>query len=83
MILDYPTGEIVTLPRHLPTRSVRTLMTASTFADRAVFDSASSTADESARSRFTLEVHLTTSDGTRAARVIGTDIYRTGALTMP
>jgi hypothetical protein len=81
VIEDYPaTGEVVTIPRHLAVRNVRTLMTTATFAEPAVFDSRYVSPQERAQSAFTLEVRVTGPNTVRAGRLRGTDIYRTGAL---
>lgn len=39
VLVDYPAGEVVTIPRHVPAQSVRALMTADTFTEDAVFTS--------------------------------------------
>jgi short subunit dehydrogenase-like uncharacterized protein len=76
---DYPAGEVITIPRHVPTRSVQVLMTTHTFAEDAVFTSENLDAAARARSTFTIIVRATSTNGTRAGRLYGHDIYRVAA----
>lgn len=79
VIEDYPAGEVVTIPRHIRTRNVRTVMTTATFTEPTVFTSEDTTPDERARSAFTIAVQATSPTGTQTGWIRGTDIYGTGA----
>lgn len=82
VLSDYPAGEVVTIPRHVPAHSVRVLMTAATFAEEAVFTSEHLDPRARARSTFTVAVQATSpTGGTRIGHLHGHDIYRTGAIT--
>lgn len=78
---DHPAGEVVTIPRHVPTRSVQVLMTNDTFTEEAVFTSENLDPAERARSEFTLVVHASSRADTRVGYLRGHDIYRVGAVT--
>ncbi|WP_327129368.1 saccharopine dehydrogenase NADP-binding domain-containing protein [Streptomyces sp. NBC_01727] len=80
VIQDYPGGEVVTIPRHVPTRSVRVAMTSSTFAEEAVFTSEDVSPAERAQSAFTVAVRAQSPAQTRTAWLQGRDIYTTGAI---
>ncbi|MFI5693856.1 saccharopine dehydrogenase NADP-binding domain-containing protein [Kribbella sp. NPDC051586] len=81
MLANYPAGEVVTIPRHLSTRSVRILMTAETFQEETVFTSETIAAADRGGSAFTIVVQATAGDETRTGYLRGNDIYRVGALT--
>jgi short subunit dehydrogenase-like uncharacterized protein len=81
VLADYPAGEVVTIPRHVPTRSVRALMTADTFTEEGVFGSEDFDPAARAKSTFTVVVQATSATGGRAAFLRGQDIYRAGAIT--
>lgn len=81
VIADYPAAEVVTIPRHVSTRSVRALMTADTFAEEGVFTSESLDAADRARSAFTVVVRATSRTDTRLGHLRGRDIYRVAAIT--
>ena len=53
VLVDYPAGEVVTIPRHVPAQSVRALMTADTFTEDAVFTSENLDPAARAQSGFT------------------------------
>lgn len=81
VLVDYPAGEVVTIPRHVPTHSMRALMTADTFTEDAVFTSENVNPAARARSAFTVVVHATSTTSTRVGYLRGHDIYRAGAIT--
>jgi short subunit dehydrogenase-like uncharacterized protein len=81
VLTDYPAGEVITIPRHVPTRSVQVFMTADTFSEEAVFTSEKLDPATRARSAFTLVVQATSTTGTRTGHLRGHDIYRAGAIT--
>ncbi|MEO3830160.1 saccharopine dehydrogenase NADP-binding domain-containing protein [Actinomadura sp. B10D3] len=81
VLVDYPAGEIVTIPRHVGARSVRALMTTDTFTEDGVFSSENLDAAARAQSAFTIVVQATSTTGTRAAFLRGEDIYHAGAIT--
>ena len=80
MIGPFPTGDAVTIPRHVPTREVEVLLTASTFAEPQVFTSERVDASERAKSEFTVAVEVTTSSGTKTASLTGQDIWWAGVV---
>jgi hypothetical protein len=79
-VLAYHGCEVVTVPRHVSTREVEMVMTASTFDER-TFASDDLAADERARSRFMVVVDADTGAETQRTNVSGSDIYRVGAMT--
>ncbi|HEY7484144.1 MAG TPA: saccharopine dehydrogenase NADP-binding domain-containing protein [Streptosporangiaceae bacterium] len=80
VIEGYPAGEVVTIPRHVPARTVRVVMTISTFAEETVLSSEDITPDERARSTFTLALQAVGPADTRGGWIEGRDIYGTGAV---
>jgi hypothetical protein len=78
MIGPFPTGDAVTIPRHVPTRAVEVLLTASTFAEPQVFDSEFVDAKERALTDFTVAVKVSTAAGSRIGRLSGHDIWWAG-----
>ncbi|MFI5954661.1 saccharopine dehydrogenase NADP-binding domain-containing protein [Cryptosporangium sp. NPDC051539] len=80
MIGPFPTGDAVTIPRHVPTRDVEVLLTASTFAEPQVFTSEHVDAAERAQTAFTVAVDVRTAEGTRSAHLTGHDIWWAGAV---
>ena len=81
VLVDYPAGEVVTIPRHVPAQSVRALMTADTFTEDAVFTSENLDPAARAQSGFTIVVHAASATSTRVGYLRGHDIYRAGAIT--
>jgi len=81
VLVNYPAGEVVTIPRHVSTRSIEVLMTAETFQEDTVFTSEDIAAADRAGSAFTIVVRAASADETRTGYVRGNDIYRVGALT--
>jgi hypothetical protein len=65
VLVDYPAGEVVTIPRHVPAQSVRALMTADTFTEDAVFTSKNLDPAARAQSGFTIVVHAASATSTR------------------
>ncbi|SHM53961.1 saccharopine dehydrogenase NADP-binding domain-containing protein [Cryptosporangium aurantiacum] len=81
MIGPFPTGDAVTIPRHVPTRDVEVLLTASTFAEPQVFTSEHVDATERAQTAFTVAVDVRTGGGGhRSAHLTGHDIWWAGAV---
>ncbi|WP_432190305.1 saccharopine dehydrogenase NADP-binding domain-containing protein [Streptomyces sp. Tue6028] len=81
VLVDYPAGEVVTIPRHVPTRSVQVFMTADTFTEEAVFTSEKLDPATRAQSAYTVVVQATSAKSTRTGYLRGHDIYRTGAVS--
>jgi short subunit dehydrogenase-like uncharacterized protein len=81
VLVDYPAGEVVTIPRHVPAQSVRALMTADTFTENAVFTSENLDTAARAQSVFTIVVHAASATSSRVGYLRGHDIYRVGAIT--
>ncbi|MGA8113582.1 MAG: saccharopine dehydrogenase NADP-binding domain-containing protein [Actinocatenispora sp.] len=77
---NYPAGEVVTIPRHVPTRAVDVLMTADTFTEEGVFAAEHVGSSVRAGSAFVVVVRVGTADETRVGYVRGRDIYRVGAV---
>ncbi|MEV5967260.1 saccharopine dehydrogenase NADP-binding domain-containing protein [Kribbella sp. NPDC051952] len=80
VLVNYPAGEVVTIPRRVDTRSVGVFMTAETFQEETVFTSEDIASADRAGSAFTVVVRATSGAGTRIGYVRGNDIYRVGAL---
>jgi short subunit dehydrogenase-like uncharacterized protein len=78
MIAPFPSGEVVTVPRHIPARTVLSLLTADTFAEEQVFTSEDADAAERAQTDFTVAVRV--SPGDRVAQVSGRDIWGVSAI---
>ncbi|HEY2205175.1 MAG TPA: saccharopine dehydrogenase NADP-binding domain-containing protein [Pseudonocardia sp.] len=79
VLRDHPSGELVTIPRHVPTRAMEVLMTSDTFREDGVFTSEHVDAAARAGSEFTVVVRAGSGAGTRTGHLRGRDIYRTGA----
>jgi len=80
MIGPFPTGDAVTIPRHVPTREVEVLLTASTFAEPQVFTSEHVDATERAQTAFTVAVQVEAGGRSRTAHLTGHDIWWAGAV---
>ncbi|GAA3443393.1 saccharopine dehydrogenase NADP-binding domain-containing protein [Planomonospora venezuelensis] len=81
MIAPFPSGEVVTIPRHVPARAVESQLTASTFEEEQVFTSQDADAAARARTEFTVAVQATApGGGGRTGHVRGRDIWWVGAL---
>ncbi len=80
VMADYPAGDVATIPRHVPTRSVEAYMTAETFQEDGVFTSDELDAAARAGSTFTVVVEARAGDELVTGYVRGRDIYRAGAL---
>lgn len=80
VLADYPAGEVITIPRHVPARSVQVLMTTSTFTEEGVFTSENLDAAARARSAFTIVVQAASADSAPSGWLRGHDIYRAGAI---
>jgi short subunit dehydrogenase-like uncharacterized protein len=78
MIAPFPSGEVVTVPRHIPARTVLSLLTADTFAEDQVFTSEGADAAERARNEFTVAVRV--SPGDRVGSLSGQDIWAVSAI---
>jgi short subunit dehydrogenase-like uncharacterized protein len=81
VLVHYPAGEVVTIPRHVAARAVDVVMTAETFQEEAVFTSERIDADERARSTYAIVVRAEAEGRARTGVVRGEDLYRTGAVT--
>lgn len=80
-IVPFPSGEVVTVPRHVPTRAVEVQLTASTYEEWRTFDSVDASPDERVRAEFTVAVQVVRcGGGVRSAHVRGRDMWRAGAL---
>ncbi|WP_372348097.1 saccharopine dehydrogenase NADP-binding domain-containing protein [Streptomyces sp. KL116D] len=80
-LVPFPSGEVVTVPRHVPARAVEVQLTASTFEEEQIFSSVDASAEERAGTEFTVAVQVVRSGGGgRNAHVRGRDIWRAGAL---
>ncbi|MGY0019538.1 saccharopine dehydrogenase NADP-binding domain-containing protein [Streptomyces sp. cg35] len=80
-IVPFPSGEVVTVPRHVPARSVEVQLTASTFEEEQTFSSVDASPEERARTEFTVAAQVVRDGGGgRTAFVRGRDIWRAGAL---
>ncbi|NGO09348.1 NAD(P)H-binding protein [Streptomyces sp. HC44] len=80
-IVPFPSGEVVTVPRHVPARAVEVQLTSSTFEEEQIFSSVDVSPEERAQTEFTVAVQVTgSSGGGRNAHVRGRDIWRVGAL---
>ncbi|MBQ0852544.1 saccharopine dehydrogenase NADP-binding domain-containing protein [Streptomyces sp. BH-SS-21] len=80
-IVPFPSGEVVTVPRHVPARAVEVQLTASTFEEEQIFTSVDVGPQERAKTEFTVAVQVTgASGGGRNAHVRGRDIWRAGAV---
>ncbi len=81
MIAPFPSGEVVTIPRHVAVRTVESQLTSSTFEDERTFTSQHATPAERAQSDFTIAVQaVAVGGGGRNGHVRGHDIWRAGAL---
>ncbi|MDG4859931.1 saccharopine dehydrogenase NADP-binding domain-containing protein [Streptomyces sp. T-3] len=80
-LAPFPSGEVVTIPRHVPARTVESQLTSSTFEEPQIFTSLDATPAERARTDFMIAVQtVATGGGGRNAHVTGHDIWRAGAL---
>jgi short subunit dehydrogenase-like uncharacterized protein len=80
-IVPFPSGEVVSIPRHVPARTVEVQLTASTFEEEQIFTSVDVSPEERARTEFTVAVQVTAaSGGGRNAHVRGRDIWKAGAV---
>ncbi|GGS61490.1 saccharopine dehydrogenase [Planobispora rosea] len=81
MIAPFPSGEVVTIPRHVPARTVESQLTASTFEEEQVFTSVDASAEARSQTEFTVAVQAVASaGGGRNGNVRGRDIWWAGAL---
>jgi hypothetical protein len=80
MIAPVPFPESVTVPRHVSTRHVETMLTARTFEEEPVFTSEDADADARAQTDFTIAVQAIADHGSRAGQLTGRDLWRAGAL---
>ncbi|MEU4225599.1 saccharopine dehydrogenase NADP-binding domain-containing protein [Nonomuraea sp. NPDC026600] len=81
MIAPFPSGEVVTIPRHVPARVVESQLTASTFEEEQIFTSQDATPADRARTDFMIAVQITSpGGGGRNGHVRGSDIWWVGAL---
>ncbi|MEV5612436.1 saccharopine dehydrogenase NADP-binding domain-containing protein [Streptomyces sp. NPDC052225] len=80
-IVPFPSGEVVTVPRHVPARAVEVQLTASTFEEEQIFSSTDASPEERARTEYTVAVQVVRAEGGgRNAHVRGRDIWRAGAV---
>jgi saccharopine dehydrogenase-like NADP-dependent oxidoreductase len=80
MIAPVPFCEVVTIPRHVATRSVEAQLTADTFTEEQTFTSEHVDAETRALSTFTIAVQAIAGHGSRAGQLVGRDLWRAGAL---
>ncbi|MGW8376579.1 saccharopine dehydrogenase NADP-binding domain-containing protein [Streptomyces sp. ODS28] len=80
MLKPLPSFEPVTVPRHIPVRTVETLLTQSTFEEEKVFESEDLDPASRARSAFTVAAQAITQHGGRVGTLSGHDLWRAGAL---
>ncbi|MFG1945225.1 saccharopine dehydrogenase NADP-binding domain-containing protein [Nonomuraea sp. NPDC048826] len=81
MIAPFPSGEMVTIPRHVPARTVESQLTASTFEEEQIFTSQDAAPEERARTAFMVAVQVVAEGGGgRTAHLRGGDIWWVGAL---
>lgn len=81
MIAPFPMGEIVTIPRHVPARSVEAQLTSTTFEEDQVFTSEHVDDATRAQSTFVIAVQATgLAGGGRTGHLSGRDIWRAGVL---
>ncbi|MDA0636489.1 saccharopine dehydrogenase NADP-binding domain-containing protein [Nonomuraea sp. MCN248] len=81
MIAPFPSGEMVTIPRHVPARTVESQLTASTFEEEQVFTSQEASPEERARTTFMVAAQVVAEGGGgRTAHLRGRDIWWVGAL---
>jgi hypothetical protein len=81
MIAPFPMGEIVTIPRHVPARTVEAQLTAATFEEEQVFTSEHVDDATRAQSTFVIAVQATgLAGGGRNGHLSGRDIWRAGML---
>lgn len=79
MIAPVPYHEPITVPRHVPARSVEAQMTAHTFGEETFTGQDVDDATRAA-SEFTVAVQAITDDGGRTGQVSGRDLWRSAAL---
>jgi hypothetical protein len=81
MIAPFPSGEVVTIPRHVPARTVESQLTSGTFEEEQVFTSEHADAAERARTDFMVAVQaVSAGGGGRNGHVRGHDIWWVGVL---
>jgi saccharopine dehydrogenase-like NADP-dependent oxidoreductase len=81
MIAPFPSGEVVTIPRHVPADTVESMLTAGTFEEEQIFTSQDAAPADRARTDFTIAVQITSpGGGGRNGHVRGKDIWRAGAI---
>lgn len=80
MIAPVPFPESITVPRHVSTRHVETMLTARTFEEEPVFTSEDADAGTRAQTDFTIAVQAIADDDSRAGQLSGRDLWRAGAL---
>ncbi|GIH93961.1 saccharopine dehydrogenase NADP-binding domain-containing protein [Planobispora siamensis] len=81
MIAPFPSGEMVTIPRHVPVRTVESQLTSSTFEEEQVFTSVDADAAERARTEFMVALQaVAAGGGGRNAHIRGSDIWWVGAV---
>lgn len=81
MLAPFPTGDVVTIPRHVPARAVEVQLSVSTFQDPETFDGQGVDAATRALSRFMVGVEATAADGTtRKGHLVGGDMWRVAGL---
>ncbi|MBF8184666.1 saccharopine dehydrogenase NADP-binding domain-containing protein [Nonomuraea sp. K274] len=80
MIAPVPFSEVVTVPRHVPTRRVEAQLTAHTFEEEQVFSSEHADAGTRAGSEFTVAVQVITQDGGAAGQISGRDLWLLSAM---
>ncbi|MBG0814141.1 saccharopine dehydrogenase NADP-binding domain-containing protein [Planomonospora sp. ID82291] len=81
MIAPFPSGEVVTIPRHVPARTVESQLTSRTFEEEQVFTSEDADAQARARTEFTVAAQVTSpGGGGRNGHVSGRDIWWVGAV---
>src|SRR5262249_2593247 len=80
MITPVPFPESVTVPRHVPTREIETMLTSRTFEEEPVFTSEDADAELRAQTDFPIAVQAIAAHGGRAGQINGHALGRAGAL---
>lgn len=81
MLAPFPTGDVVTIPRHVRAQSVEVQLSVSTFQDAETFDGQGADAATRALSRFMVGVEATAKDGSiRKGHLVGGDMWRVAGL---
>ncbi|QIS13000.1 saccharopine dehydrogenase NADP-binding domain-containing protein [Nocardia arthritidis] len=80
VIAPVPYPEVLTVPRHTPVREVEVMLTARTFEEDDVFNSADIDPEARAATEFTIAVQAISAHGGYAGHLGGRDLWRAAAL---